>query len=380
MNQKSLKGGSLSSSVLEADDEDLPYPYQVSKAHITGPILLEGGSSLPEVEIEYHTYGTLNPARNNVIWVCHALTANAAVHEWWPGIIGPGKLLDTDTHFVVCANILGSCYGTTGPLSVNADTQEPYYHSFPDTTIRDVVQLHRLLAQYLGITEIGLLIGGSLGGMQAMEWAIEDPYYIRQLVLVATSAKQSAWATAYNEAQRLAIESDATWKQSNAHAGLAGLKAARAIALLSYRNHRIYGATQTDDEVDTIWPQKAVSYQQYQGEKLVKRFNAFSYHTITKIMDSHNVGRTRGGVPSALARIQADTLVIGIKSDVLFPTDEQKLLARLIPEARFVEFESHFGHDGFLTEVEKITVCVREFQRSLSKPVFKKNIPETAFA
>lgn len=332
-------------------------------ARIIGPVTLESGQQLPEIEIAYQTYGKLNTSRDNVIWVCHALTANSAVHEWWPGIIGPGKLFDTDSHFVVCANILGGCYGSTGPLSQNPETGAPYFHSFPKVTIRDIVAQHKQLAQYLGIAEIELLIGGSLGGMQALEWAVDQPQFIRNLVLIATNARQSAWGVAFNEAQRMAIAADATWHLDSPDAGLDGLKAARAIALLSYRNHRIYGSTQTEEDDAALWPSKAVSYQQYQGNKLVQRFNAFSYWHITKAMDSHHVGRNRGGVPAALARIQANTLIIGIKSDVLFPTDEQRLLARLIHRSEFVEFESHYGHDGFLTETEKITVCVREFLR-----------------
>ena len=330
-------------------------------ATIIGPIFLEDGSSLPEVEIAYTTYGTLNLARNNVIWVCHALTANAKVDEWWPGMVGPCKLFDTNKYFVVCANVLGSCYGTTGPLSVfNGET---YYHKFPKFTIRDIVSLHQLLAQYLGIVEVELLIGGSLGGMQALEWAMQDPYFARHLVLIATNARSSAWLIAFNEAQRLAIEADQTWKTSTPNAGLAGLKAARASALLSYRNYNVYTSTQTDQDIDRIWPRLAAEYQQYQGIKLTKRFNAFSYYRLTQAMDSHNVGRNRNGIPAALSKIEAETLVIGIKSDILFPTEEQRLLTRLIPDCQYIEFESHFGHDGFLTEIEKITVAVNQFRK-----------------
>ena len=333
-------------------------------ATIIGPIHLEVGASLPEVQIAYTTYGELNAARNNVIWVCHALTANAIVNDWWPGMIGKGKLFDTSKYFVVCANVLSSCYGTTGPLDVNPDTGLPYYHNFPKVTIRDMVTIHKLLAQYLGILEIEILIGGSLGGMQALEWAIDQPYFARQLVLIASSARASAWSIAFNEAQRLAIEADSTWSKQDAEAGRDGLRAARATALLSYRNHKVYTSTQTDPDLDQIWPRLAIEYQQYQGTKLVNRFNAFSYYRLTQAMDSHNVGRNRDGVPRALSRVRADTLVIGIKSDILFPTEEQRLLARLIPEAQYIEFESHLGHDGFLTEVEKITVGVQQFRRS----------------
>jgi homoserine O-acetyltransferase len=345
-------------------------------ATILGPIKLEDSSTLQEVEIAYTTYGKLNLARNNVIWVCHALTANSRVDEWWPGMIGPGKLFDTNKYSVVCANVLGSCYGTTGPLSSLGGIV--YYHSFPKFTIRDIVCLHQLLAQYLGIAEVELLIGGSLGGMQALEWAVSDPYFARQLVVIATNARTSAWSIAFNEAQRLAIEADQTWLTNHPDAGLAGLKAARASALLSYRNYKVYTGTQTDQDIDRIWPRLAAEYQQYQGNKLIKRFNAFSYYRLTQAMDSHNVGRNREGIPAALSKIQAETLVIGIKSDILFPTEEQRLLARLISDAQYIEFESHFGHDGFLTEIEKITVAVNNFRRKTTNNT--KQVMESANA
>lgn len=340
----------------------------MEKQHLVtlkGPIHLEDGATLPEVQVAYTTYGTLNADRDNVIWVCHALTANANVNDWWPGMIGPDKLFDSDKYFVVCANVLGSCYGTTGPLTISPETGKPYFHNFPKITIRDIVKIHQELANYLDIREVEYLIGGSLGGMQALEWAISQPYFARQLVLIATSARASAWCIAFNEAQRLSIEADSSWQYDGPEAGLSGLIAARATALLSYRNYQVYTRTQTEPELNRIWPNQAVSYQKYQGQKLASRFNAFSYHRLSLAMDSHNVGRNRGSVPEALSRIKAETLVIGIKSDILFPTEEQKLLARLIPNSTYLEFESHYGHDGFLTEVEKISVCVNQFRYNL---------------
>lgn len=304
---------------------------------------LEHGQTLPVLDIAYCTYGRLNDAKNNVIWVCHALTANADAADWWPNMIGPGLVFDTDKYFVVCANIVGSCYGTTGAASTNPVSGEAYGKDFPFTTTRDMVQAHQLLAQHLGIASIYLLCGGSLGGQQAMEWAIMQPSFIQRLFIIATNARHSAWGIAFNEAQRMAIE-----------AGSGGLDAARAIAMLSYRNYTMYENTQTDSEHITDGF-KASSYQRYQGQKLSKRFNPHCYHTLSKAMDAHNVGRGRGSVADALALIKAKTLVVGISTDILFPPKEQEYLAKHIPGAVLEIIDSDYGHDGFLIETKGIS-------------------------
>jgi homoserine O-acetyltransferase/O-succinyltransferase len=315
---------------------------------------LECGQTLPGFHLAYATAGRISPSGDNVIWICHALTANANAADWWSGMVGPGKTFDPARHFIICANILGSHYGSTGPLSVNPQTNEPYYHDFPLVTIRDMVQALDLLRRSLGIERIHTCIGGSMGGQQALEWAIMQPELIENLVLLATNAQHSAWGIAFNESQRLAIEADPTWRERRPDAGAAGMKAARSIALLSYRNYDTYVKTQTCRNPDQTDNFPASSYQQYQGDKLVRRFNTFSYWTLSKAMDSHNVGRGRGGVKEGLARVQSRTLVIGIRTDVLFPTEEQRFLAEYIREAHFEEIESLYGHDGFLIESEQI--------------------------
>ncbi len=201
------------------------------------PFTLESGAVLERLEIVYHTYGTLNPARSNVVWVCHALTANADAEAWWPGLIGSGAAINPEEYFIVCANIIGSCYGSSGPLSENPATGKPYYLDFPRLTIRDIVQANILLRQHLGLPEIHLLMGGSMGGYQVLEWALMEPSVIRQLFLIATSAAESAWGIAIHEAQRMAIEADPSWKDDSDQAGRNGLKAARAIGMLTYRNY-----------------------------------------------------------------------------------------------------------------------------------------------
>lgn len=210
------------------------------------PFELERGGILPELTIAFSTYGKLNAAHDNVIWVCHALTADSDVASWWPHTVEAGKFLDPAEHFIICANILGSHYGTTGPLHVNPATGRPYYKDFPELTIRDMVRAHRLLADILGIHRIHTLVGSSVGGFQAVEWAVQEPERIGKLVLIATAAKASPWSIAIDETQRMAIEADSTFGEPYATAGMKGLAAARAIGLLSYRGPEGYDLSQQD--------------------------------------------------------------------------------------------------------------------------------------
>ncbi len=324
--------------------------------HYPHKIALEGGDSLPSITIAYSTYGTMNADKSNVVWVCHALTANSEAAEWWAGLIGSGKVIDTEKHFIVCANILGSCYGSSGPLSINPITEAPYYSSFPLVTIRDMVKAHILLREHLGIEKIFLLIGGSMGGYQAMEWCIMENDRIGQLFLLATSATESAWGIAIHTAQRLAIEADQSWQSPLAEAGANGLKAARAIGMLTYRNYNIMVARQKDPDSDKLDHYKASSYIQYQGDKLVQRFNAMSYWLLTKSMDSHHIGRGRGGNTALILKdIIQKTLLIGINSDILCPIAEQQFLNRHLPNANLVVIDSNYGHDGFMVETSIIS-------------------------
>lgn len=325
------------------------------------PFELESGQQLPELQIGYNTYGKLNKNADNVVWVCHALTANSDVFDWWKGFIGENDYFNPGDHFIVCANILGSHYGSSSPLSINPATGEPYYLSFPQFTVRDMVKAHGILADYLGVKNIEVLIGGSLGGQQALEWAIIAPEKIKNLVLIATNAKHSPWGIAFNESQRMAISADATFYSNTPDGGQKGLSAARSVALLSYRNYKTYGVTQQEDKDDHTDNYKASSYQNYQGQKLVNRYNAYSYWYLSKSMDSHNVGRGRNSVEKALSLVKARTLVIGIKSDVLFPIEEQQYLFQHIPKAAFAELDSFYGHDGFLIETEPLTNIIKSF-------------------
>ncbi|MEN8203444.1 MAG: homoserine O-acetyltransferase [Bacteroidota bacterium] len=321
---------------------------------------LEQGDALPSLNLAYHTYGKLNEQADNVIWICHALTANSEAADWWPGMIGKGKLMDPHTHFIVCANMPGSCYGSTGPASTNPESGLPWFRDFPELTIRDQVKAFELLRNHLGIKRIHTVIGGSVGGSQALEYSIMYPELIDNLVFIASSVKISPWATAFNQSQRLAIEADPSYAEDRSYGGNAGLKAARSIALLSYRNEAVYVHTQQEKNELKTGDLRASSYQNYQGGKLVQRFDAYSYHALTRIMDTHNIVRERGSLGDAAGRIRARVLSIGISSDQLFPVYEQKLLAHLC-NGTYCEIDSFHGHDGFLLEFEKISSVIRAF-------------------
>ena len=323
---------------------------------------LEGGEILPGITVAYHTYGRLNADRSNVVWVCHALTANSDVAHWWPGVVGDKGPIHPDRYFIVCANILGSCYGSTGPLSVDPLTDEPYYRSFPVITIRDMVKAHILLRKHLGIDQIHLLMGGSMGGYQALEWCVMEKEVIGRLFLTATSPAESAWGIAVHTAQRLAIEADPSWQSPAPEAGRNGLKAARAIGILTYRNYGIMVRTQTDPDREKLDGFKASSYINYQGEKLAGRFNAYSYWLLTKAMDSHQLARGRGGDLEVILRgIWQKTLLVGVTSDILCPVEEQLFMAAHLPDAELVEIDSAYGHDGFMVEGQKIATLLGEW-------------------
>jgi homoserine O-acetyltransferase/O-succinyltransferase len=329
------------------------YPHQFK---------LECGEILGQLTIAYTTYGKLNKDGSNVVWVCHALTANSNAADWWDGVAGKDHVIDPDKYFIVCANILGSCYGSTGPLSINPSTGEPYYNLFPLITIRDMVNAHILLRKHLGIEKIFLVMGGSMGGYQALEWSVMEKEVIENIFLLATSPTESAWGIATHTAQRLAIEADGTWLQPNSEAGVKGLKAARAIGMLTYRNYGIMVKQQTDPDPEKTDNYKASAYIKYQGDKLAQRFNAYSYWHLTKSMDSHHLARGRGGkLEPVLENIHQKTLIIGISSDILCPLTEQQFLASHIPNATLIEIDSDYGHDGFMVESKIISQHLAEW-------------------
>lgn len=346
--------------------------------------LLESGVSLPRIDIAYETFGTLNDEGTNAILVCHALTGNAhagrkdaagAGAGWWDGIIGKGKGLDTDRYFVICSNILGSCYGTTGPTSLDPGTGRQYRTTFPQVTVRDMVRVQKRLLDTIGVRRIETVIGGSLGGMQVLEWGILYPDFVRTIIPVATSAMHSAWCIGISEAQRLAIMGDPAWEGGNYTKQPAqGLALARMIAMISYRSRlsfegkfgrtTVTGANQ--ERFPSVFDQLPYSFQiesylRYQGQKLVDRFDANTYLLLTRAMDLHDVSAGRGSVNDALGEIKAKALCVGISSDVLYPVVEQQQIAGALPHGRYAEIESIHGHDAFLIEFEVLNCLIRQF-------------------
>lgn len=332
-----------------------------------GTFNLECGGTINGLTIAYHTFGTPNADRSNIIWVCHALTANSDVADWWPHTVEKGKFLDPEKYFIVCANVLGSAYGTTGPLSENPDTGKKWYGDFPKVTIRDIVAAHRLLAAHLGIEHVKLLIGSSLGGFQCMEWALIDPDFANNVALIATTPYTTPWAAAFNESQRMAIDADITYGEPRDDAGAAGMAAARSIALLGYRGPTAYNLTQTDMSPLAVAPfkRRVHSYQQHQGDKLCKRFNAYSYYRLTQTFDSHDVARGRGLLKDVLRTFKPRALVVAISSDMLFTPEDHQPFVRYIPNVTYHLIDSSYGHDGFLIEHEKLDIIIKDF---LSNP------------
>ena len=308
--------------------------------NIEKPLILENGHLLQDLRIQYTTYGELNADESNVVWVFHTLTANSKAADWWSGLIGEDCFINPDDHFIICANTLGSCYGST----------EPSDYMFPLITIADIVSAQKKLLTKLGLSKIKIGIGASMGGQQLLEWAVQEPERFEMIVPIATNAVHSPWGIAFNETQRMALEHP---NQKT------GLEIARAIAMLSYRHYDTYDVSQLDtDQRSNHF--SASSYQRYQGEKLEKRFSPISYYYLSKAMDSHNIGRRFGGLELALNRIKSKSVVIGIETDVLFPVKEQEFIAQHIEDSTLRTISSVFGHDGFLIETEQITKILKE--------------------
>ncbi len=327
--------------------------------HYKGKLQLESGKNIRDFALAYTTIGSLNAKKDNVVWIFHAMTANSDPSDWWEVMVGGNKFFDPANHFIVCVNMPGSCYGSVNPLSTNPDSGEIYYRDFPFFTPLDMARAYEQLRVSLGIESIWMGIGGSMGGQQLLAWACEQPSLFTNIVPIATNAFHSPWGKAFNASQRMCIEADSTWKENIPNAGMEGLKVARSIALISYRHYDTYGKTQQDTD-KAIENTRSESYQKYQGEKLAKRFNAWSYYMLTKTMDSHHLGRGVMEAEEKLGKIQSKTLVIAISSDLLYPVVEQEYLAKHIPGAKLEIIDSFYGHDGFLLEDEKLTKILKQ--------------------
>ena len=327
------------------------------------PLLLESGAVLTDFSIAYSTYGQLNAEQSNVIWIVHALTGDSQVATWWNGIVGENGLFNFSNHFIICANLIGSSYGSTNPLSTNPNTGTSYFYDFPSLTTRDLAHSLELLRKYLKVEQIHTLIGGSLGGQVALEWAFLLGSKLANAIVIAATAKTSPWVIGFNEAQRMAIAADGSWGEDHPDAGKKGLEAARAIAMLSYRNPLDLNAKQ-QESTEKLDGFLASSYLNYQGAKLAKRFHAFSYWTLTKSMDSHDMGRSRGGLENALNTIYARVFAIGVNSDLLFLPEESKFISKMVPSGQYGEIISTTGHDAFLIEFQQLSRLIQKFYKS----------------
>jgi homoserine O-acetyltransferase/O-succinyltransferase len=321
------------------------------------PLILESANALP-LRLSYHIFGDIS-SNKPLVWVCHALTGSSNVWDWWAGLFGEDKLFNPLEFTVICVNIPGSPYGSIHPLDTDENGHK-WYDDFPLITTRDAANAFELLRQNLQINKIDLLIGASLGGQIALEWSIINSVAIQKLVLVASNAFHSPWGIAFNESQRLSIQVDPTFAQKSVEGGKNGLIAARSLAMLSYRSPSAYNSAQADNN-DNVDQFKAASYQRYQGWKLTQRFNAYSYVALTRMMDSHHIGRTRikdhnrfSACQQVLRNLNIPTTIIGIDSDLLFPLTEQQFIADHLPSAQLLTIHSIYGHDAFLIEYEQL--------------------------
>jgi len=374
-------------------------------ANEQNPLQLEHGGDLTQLDVAYETYGTLNADADNAILICHALTGSAhaaGVHAtegdrpevpgWWDPLIGPGKAIDTDRFFIVSSNVLGGCYGTTGPVSELPSGEGSYGPTFPRYTIRDMVHVQKRLLDALGVAQLASVIGGSMGGMQVLEWGVMYPSFVRSIVPIATCARHSAWAIGLNEVARRAITSDPAWQSGrydSGHQPEAGLGLARAIAMLSYRSYDSLEAKFGRDRVAgqvgmPVEPPKEEnrnrrevlgealnvgfeieSYLTYHGVQLSRRFDANTYLYLTRAMDDHDLSEGRGRLREVLANLRMPALVLGIDTDVLYPEREQRALVEGLPNARYEVIRSPHGHDAFLIEFPQLAAQLRRFLQKL---------------
>ncbi len=327
------------------------------------PLALEMGGVLENPTVAYTTYGTLNQDKDNTILVCHALTANSEVHDWWSGLFGAGRVIDPNDNFVICINNLGSPYGSSSPKSLNT-SGERFGLNFPSYTIRDTAALHIKLLRHMGIARLKLLMGGSCGGNIAQEISLTLGDQLEEMIILCCSASETPWVISIHESQRIVLRMDPTFVRNDGLAAQAGLKGARAFALPFYRSHPSFKIRQSEEDNNKLDDFKASSYVRYQGEKFVKRYDAHCYYKQLNSLDTHNISRGRSSLQGALSLVKARTLCIGFSTDVLIPVVEQKILAEHIPNATYAEIETQFGHDAFLIETNLIQTTINNWRNN----------------
>jgi len=376
---------------------DAPGFRQFLRFATTRPFILEGGGQLRDVDIAYETWGELDDSHSNALLICHAWTGDAHVNGplapgqpttgWWEGMVGPGLPIDTDRWFVVCSNILGGCQGSTGPASAHPADGRPYGSRFPVVTVRDMVRAQAQLADHLGIDRWACVLGGSLGGMQVLEWGVTFPNRLRSMLPIATCAQATAQQIAWGAIGRRAIRLDPKWRDGDyydAEPGdgpWEGLAIARMVAQVTFRSDNVFsdrfgrelaaGDPHPESGFD-LWQRFEVErYLDHHGDKLVRRFDANSYVVIGKAMDLHDIGRGRNGVAAALARVHVPTLTLGIWSDILYPSYQQREICDLLKAsgtpAEYVEIDSPHGHDAFLLEIGQVGAAIEPFLDKVAK-------------
>ena len=356
-----------------------PYIKLAKVATADQPLRLTRGGELKEVIVAYETYGELTPKRDNVILVTHALTGDShpAAHNqydekgWWEPLIGSGRPIDTDRFYVICANVLGGCQGTTGPASPDPATGKPYGMSFPEVTIRDMVRVQKLLLEELDIHHLVMVIGGSMGGMQALEWAVSFPDFVDGVVNVAAPGYSTAQAIAYNAVGRQAVTLDPAWKQGNYYGEAGprqGLAIARSLGMITYQSEESMNAKFGRRQRDECF--EVENYLEYQGENLVQRFDANSYLYLLRALDFHDLGSGYSSYDTALARVEARVLTVGVSSDILYPPGQQRELTERLQylgvRAAYAEIESPYGHDGFLIDFHLLRPLLLHFLSQIS--------------
>ncbi len=357
------------------------------------PFSLEGGGALRDLTVAYETWGRLDARAGNAVLICHALTGDSHVagrsghgHPspgWWDDLVGPGRAIDTDRYFVVCANVLGGCQGSTGPSSTDPTTGRPYGSSFPVVSIRDMVRAQALLADHLGVGRWLCVVGGSMGGMQVLEWAVVWPDRVRAVVPIATCLAATAQQIGFSYVQRSVIALDPGWRGGDYYDAAPGegphrgLAAARALAQITYRSDAVFNEKFGRAELDDLYPFRmwqrfeVEGYLDYHGAKLVRRFDANSYLTISKAMDLHDVGRGRSGIDAAVGRVHAPALVMSVNSDTLYRPDQQEAIRdawrRHGLPCEYVVIDSPHGHDAFLLEPAQVGEPLAAFLADVEK-------------
>jgi homoserine O-acetyltransferase len=330
---------------------------------IVEPLELELGGTLTHVQIAYRTWGHLNKKGDNAVLICHGFSANADADIWWDELFGEAKVFDPERDFIVCTNVLGSCYGSTGAISINPETGKLYGSSFPAITIRDMVRSQYELMQGLNIPQWKLVIGGSLGGMQTLEWAVMYPDLVKAIVPISVSGRHSPWSIALAESQRQAIYADPHWQNGNYDQDLPphqGLAIARIIATCSYYSRPDF-VERFGRKIEQNGNFAINNYLYHEKEKFLKRFDANVYISLTKAMDTHDLGRDRSDYYAVLASIEQPTLVVSNTTDLLYFAEEQQELAKSIPKADLVQINSIHGHDSFLIDLEELNHLLLNF-------------------